>query len=182
MKALRLIVTRTLILFILAGIVAMPAGADNLVLPGPDKPFEQFQVDDAACRQWAAQRTGQQPQDAARDTTIQGSIIGTLLGAGLGAAIGAAAGDPGIGAAIGAGSGLLLGTVSGTESGRQSGYVVQNRIDIAYQQCMYAKGNYIPGVPVRQVPPPVKPQPSTSPGSHPANDRYDPPYPYPTRD
>jgi hypothetical protein len=180
-KAIRLVEALPSLFLILTIMVALPAGADTLVLPGPDKSFEQFQSDDAACRQWAAQRTGQQPQDAARDRTIQGSIIGTFLGAGLGAAIGAATGDPGVGAAIGAGSGLLLGTVSGAEAGRQSGYEVQNRFDIAYQQCMYAKGNQIPGVPARQVPATMKPSPSSPSGSRPANDRYDPPYPYPTR-
>ncbi len=180
-KVIRLIEDLPALLLIITVIVVMPAMAENLVLPGPDKSFEQFQIDDAECRQWAAQRTGQQPQDAARDKTIQSLILGTFLGGGLGAVIGAASGDAGVGAAIGAGSGLLLGTVSGAEAGRQTGYEVQYRYDIAYQQCMYAKGNQIPGVPTRQVPANVKPPPPPPSGNRPGNDRYDPPYPYPSR-
>ena len=180
-RAIRVIQAVCALFLLLSGMVVMPVAADTLVLPGPNKTFEQFQADDAVCRQWAAQRTGQHPQEAATGRTIQGSILGTFLGAGLGAAIGAASGDPGIGAAIGAGSGLLLGTVSGAEAGRQAGYEVQNQFDIAYQQCMYPKGNQIPGVPARQAPLTLKPPPPPPSGSRPGNDRYDPPYPYPNR-
>jgi hypothetical protein len=60
---------------------SIPAGPNVLVLPGNGKSFEQFQTDDAACRQWSAQQTGTS---------------------------------------------------------------VQVRYDIAYAQCMYAKGNQIP--------------------------------------
>jgi hypothetical protein len=68
-------------------------------------------------------------------------------------------GDPGIGAAIGAGSGLLTGTASGAEAGRVYGWQAQRQYDIAYQQCMYAKGNQLPGAPrkaynSRRMPPP----------------------------
>jgi thiamine pyrophosphate-dependent acetolactate synthase large subunit-like protein len=142
-----------------------------MVLPAPDKSFEQFQVDDVVCRQWAAQQIGMQPQQIANQNTMQGAAVGTVLGAGLGAAIGAAAGSPGTGAAIGAGSGLLLGTASGAEAGQMSGYEAQRRYDNAYQQCMYAKGNQIPGMTVtrtrRVQPPPPSGHPNpgaTSPG------------------
>jgi hypothetical protein len=48
------------------------------------------------------------------------------------------------GAAVGAGFGLLGGTAVG--AGRGSGYYasVQGRYDIAYRQCVYAKGNQVP--------------------------------------
>jgi hypothetical protein len=71
-------------------------------------------------------------------------VAGTLIGAGLGAAIGAAGGNAGLGAGIGAASGLLIGSSAGTESARATGYDAQRRYDVAYQQCMYAKGNQIP--------------------------------------
>jgi hypothetical protein len=51
-----------------------------------------------------------------------------------------------MGAAIGAGSGLLGGTLLGANEGQASGAEVQNRYDIAYQQCMYAKGNQVQGM------------------------------------
>ena len=68
-----------------------------------------------------------------------------MVGAGLGALIGAATGNAGAGAAIGAGAGLLGGTSIGANEGAASGYQLQRRYDIAYQQCMVAKGNQIPG-------------------------------------
>jgi hypothetical protein len=135
-----------LVSLILSGCATIPEGPSVLVLPGPGKSFEQFQAEDAMCRQWATQQTGVTPQQAANQETMKGAAIGTLLGAGLGAAIGAAAGDPGLGAAIGAGGGLLGGTLLGADNGEASAEAAQNQFDIAYQQCMYAKGHRIQGV------------------------------------
>jgi len=160
----------------------MPSGANDLVLPGPDKSFEQFQADDSFCRQWAAQNS-LPPRDFVNQTTIQGAVMGTLWGASLGAAIGAISGDAGVGAAIGAGSGLILGMASGVEAGRQSSNEAQQHYyNRAYQQCMYSQGNQMPGATVnnsrtiRTQPPP----PPSSTGK-PMN-RYDPPYPFLIRD
>jgi hypothetical protein len=65
--------------------------------------------------------------------------------AAAGAAIGAAAGNPLVGAAIGAGSGLLVGGAAGIGNAQVSSAELQRRYDIAYQQCMYANGNQLPG-------------------------------------
>jgi hypothetical protein len=67
------------------------------------------------------------------------------LGAGAGALLGAATGNVGKGAAIGAGAGLLFGTASGANAGQEYGWEAQKRYDYAYVQCMYAKGNQVPG-------------------------------------
>ena len=132
-----------LLLLVLGGCATVPEGPSVMVMPGPGKSLEQFQAEDAICRQWATQQTGVTPQAAANQDTLSGAAIGTLIGAGLGAAIGAAAGDPGLGAAIGAGSGLLGGTLIGADAGEASAEEAQNRYNIAYQQCMYAKGNQV---------------------------------------
>jgi hypothetical protein len=150
---------------LLGACATVPTGPSVMVLPGSNKPFDVFQNDDAACRQWALHQSGAAPGDAATASTVGGAAIGTVLGAGLGAAIGAAAGNPGIGAAVGAGSGLVLGTASGANAGYYSGASVQRRYDHAYQQCMYAKGNQIPAVvqrssrPAYAAPPPPPPPP-----------------------
>jgi hypothetical protein len=156
---------------VLVGCATLPTGPSVMVLPAPGKPFEQFQGDDAACRQWAESQVGP-PGAPVNQNAVAGGAIGTLLGAGLGAAIGAAAGAPGIGAGIGAGSGLLFGTASGANADQAAGWSAQQRYDAAYQQCMYAKGNQIPGhvqrVRYRTMPPPPPPQgygaPSAPPG------------------
>jgi hypothetical protein len=136
-----------------------------MVLPGTGKSFEQFQADDAVCRQWAAQQTGITPQGAAESSTAKSAVLGTLLGGGLGAAIGAVTGHAGPGAAIGAASGLLGGTAVGAGAGQTASYQTQQRYDNVYVECMYAKGNQIPGaVPPASrrgtvlAPPPPPPQ------------------------
>ena len=63
-----------------------------------------------------------------------------MLGAGLGAAIGG-----GRGAAIGAGSGAIAGTGLGMGSSANEQYGIQQQYDNAFAQCMYAKGNMVPG-------------------------------------
>ncbi len=94
----------------------LPPGPSVMVLPGTLKTFEDFQTDDAVCRQWAALQTGTTRKRAAGESAASGATIGTVLGAALGAAFGAAAGNPGIGAAVGAGTGLLGGTVGGADT------------------------------------------------------------------
>jgi hypothetical protein len=152
----------------LSGCATIPTGPSVMVLPPPGKPFELFQADDSVCRQWAGQQAGGAPADVSNQNTATSAVVGMVLGAGLGAAIGAAAGNPAAGAAIGAGSGALGGTLVGANTGYAYGWQVQRRYDFAYQQCMYAKGNQIPGV-VRTsqrgypTPPPPPPPPGMAP-------------------
>ena len=127
------------------GCATIPAGPSVLVMPGQGKTFEQFQVDDYVCRRWAEQQTGMTAQQTAQDNTVKGAAVGTAIGAGAGALLGAAGGNAGAGAAIGAGSGLLMGTAVGAGSGEEYGWEVQRRYDYAYVQCMYSKGNEVPG-------------------------------------
>lgn len=157
-----------LVLVVLGGCATLPTGPSVMVLPPPNKPFEQFQAEDAMCRQWASQQIGQSPQQTLNQNTATGAVAGTAIGAGLGAAIGAASGAAGTGAAIGAASGLLLGTAAGANAGQVYGYEAQRRYDIAYQQCMYSNGNQIPGVvtrtrTIRTVSPPPPPPGYTPP-------------------
>jgi len=164
----------------LGACATVPTGPSVMVLPGSGKSFEQFQADDAMCRQWAYQQTGTTPGEAASGSGVTSAVVGTALGAAAGAAIGAAAGSPGIGAAAGAGGGLLLGSAAGASGAQYSGYHVQRRYDIAYQQCMYAKGNQIPGVARTYrggVPPPPPPPPAS--GSPPPEGAAPPPPPPP---
>jgi hypothetical protein len=154
------VVTRWVLLLPMIGLLsacaAVPTGPSVMVLPGVGKPFDQFQVDDMLCRQYAETQTGVPPGEAGTRSTINTAALGTLLGAGAGAAIGAAAGDAGVGAAIGAGSGLLLGTAGGAEAGAGASRSLQWRYDVSYMQCMYAKGNQLPGTP---PPPNGEPRP-----------------------
>ena len=126
----------------------VPTGPSVMVLPANGKSFEQFQADDAVCRQWSLQQTGMTTKQASVGNTVSGAAIGTAVGAAAGAAIGAAAGSPATGAAVGAGAGLLGGTAIGASAGSSAQDTVQRRYDMTYMQCMYAKGHEIrvPGV------------------------------------
>jgi len=136
---------------ILSGCATAPPGPSVLVLPAPGKSFEQFQQDEILCRNWAYNQTGGASGKMTGQNTATGAGVGTLIGGGLGAAIGAAAGNPGMGAAVGAGTGLLAGTATGAEAGGFREADMQRRYNNAYEQCMYAKGNQIPGVVQQQT-------------------------------
>jgi len=141
------------------GCATVPSGPRVMVLPGQGKPFEVFQEDDAVCRRWAAQQIGV-TQEQADQQVARSAVTGTAIGAGIGAAIGSTGGKAGAGAAIGAGYGLLAGLAAGSDSSRVYGWEAQRRYDMAYQQCMYSKGNQVPGYRYRPrrterfVPPP----------------------------
>lgn len=175
---MRQVVVTLLVAVVAGGCATLPTGPSVMVLPGAGKPFEQFQADDAECRQWAARSVGADPDTAAKQSTISGAAIGTALGAAAGAAIGAAAGSPGRGAAVGAGVGLLGGSAVGADAGRVHARDAQRRYDNTYQQCMYAKGNQIPGVSGVRYPPPP-PRRSDYPGPPPPPPASQPPPPPP---
>jgi hypothetical protein len=115
------------IFLLLLGAVALsacstiPIGPSVTALPGPGKPFEVFQSDDAACRQWASQQARPEPFEYE--------------------------------------------------------WAVQRRYDNAYMQCMYAKGNQVPGATrTGAVPPPPPPQGYIPPpATEPANGNISPP-------
>ena len=135
-----------LVLGVVSACATVPTGPSVMVLPRAGKPFDQFQLDDVVCRQYAQQQIGVAPGQAATESAVSTAALGTAIGAAVGAAIGAATGHPGIGAAVGAGGGLLTGTAAGAQAGAISSGALQERYDIAYVQCMYAKGDQVPGV------------------------------------
>jgi hypothetical protein len=158
------------VVMLLSGCATFPPGPSVMVLPGNGKPFEAFQADDSVCRQWAQNRTEWNANQTANENLAGGAIVGGALGAASGALIGAASGNVGPGAAIGAGAGLLGGAALGSNQAHGAGGEVQRRYDNAYQQCMYAKGNQIPGhVQAYRAasPPPPPPPPAYTPGPAP---------------
>lgn len=125
---------------LLTGCASLPEGPSVMVLPGTGLSFEQFGNDDAVCRQYSlGQVGGTTPNQAAASAGVGSAAVGTALGAAAGAALGG-----GEGAAIGAGTGLVAGSIVGTGTAERSGYGAQQRYDIAYIQCMYAKGHRVP--------------------------------------
>ncbi len=107
------------IISLLSACAAVPMGPSVMVLPGVGKPFDQFQMDDVACRQFAQAQTGLPPGEA----------------------------------------------------GARASRVLQSRYDVSSMQCMYAKGNQLPGTrPAPQsssVPPPLGTPPPPGAGTAP---------------
>jgi hypothetical protein len=134
------------VLLVLGGCVTVPVGPAVRVMPGTGKGFDQFQADDVNCRQYAyASIGGPDAARAGQDNAAANAAVATAIGAAAGAAIGAVTGQAGHGAAIGAGTGLLWGSAGGANAAGYSSYQLQNMYDTAYMQCMYARGNQVPG-------------------------------------
>ena len=129
-------------LLVVAGCAVNPPGPSVAVMPAPGKPFEQFAAEDQYCRSYAQQATGMTTTDASTQSLVGSAAVGTLVGAAAGAAMGGRHN----GAATGAEMGLLTGTMIGVGQGSMSARDVQRRYDIAYEQCMYAKGNQLPSM------------------------------------
>ena len=117
-----------------------PAGPSVMALPGAGKSFEQFRYDDYECRQYAsAQIGGTNPQEASVRSGLESAAVGTAIGAAAGGLMG---GNRGAG--VGAGVGLAGGALAGTSAADESARALQQRYDMGYLQCMYAKGHQIP--------------------------------------
>lgn len=156
-----------------SGCASIPTEPSVMVLPGRGRTLEQFQTDDAVCRQWAAQRAVTTPGTASAQAAGSSPASGAPVGAGPGIPIGAASGHPGVGAETGAGTGLAEETAVGLDASRAAVGTPQWRYDVAYEQCMYAKGHQIPVImqgprqrdatmpppPAGAPPPPPPPQP-----------------------
>jgi uncharacterized protein YcfJ len=143
------------VLAIMAGCATqLPTGPTVSVMPAPGKPFDVFTVEDQQCRQYASQVIAS--ESGGGSSNFAGSAAaGTAIGAVAGKLIG---GDEG--ASVGAGMGFLAGSSQGASQAEYSTRSTQWRYDNAYKQCMYAKGNQVPGY---QYQPQVAPPPPNYP-------------------
>lgn len=125
---------------LLGACASVPSGPDVMALPGSGRTFDEFRADDLLCRDFAFQQIGGKARaEEANQAAVRSAAIGTAIGAVAGAMIGGREG-----AAVGGGSGMLIGSVAGSESARSGTFGSQRRYDMAYVQCMYAKGHRVP--------------------------------------
>ncbi|OGT00397.1 MAG: hypothetical protein A3F73_02335 [Gallionellales bacterium RIFCSPLOWO2_12_FULL_59_22] len=169
---MRKILAYSLLAAALTGCASAPTGPRIAVMPTPGKPFEVFVGEDLYCRSFAAQSTGQTRDDSAAQNFAGAAILGTVIGAAAGA-LGGGHDSAGAGAA----AGLVLGSMVGAGESSGASWDAQRRYDIAYQQCMYSKGNQVPGyaMPRQSYYPP--PPPAAAPGTPPAAAPAAPPPP-----
>lgn len=134
----RAIVSSIGVAALLAGCATVPPGPSRPAMPGTSKAWDQFQGDDAACRQVAAARGGV-PSEAAASAGVGSAVAGTVIGAAIGGLLGGSEG-----AAVGAGMGLFTGSVAGTGYAQGAAVATQQSYDNVYFQCMYAAGHRVP--------------------------------------
>ena len=139
MKYAKLLIFTVSPLFLLAGCASTPMGPTIRVMPSPNKPFEIFQQDQESCKQYAQSQVAGQVESA-NNGAVGRAALGTLLGAGLGAAVGNHQG-----AGVGAGMGAIVGTSAGANSSERAERSIQTQYNNAFAQCMYSKGNQVPG-------------------------------------
>ena len=128
-----------------------------MVMPGANKPFDQFAADQQTCQAYANSQTAPMAAQA-NNQAAGGALLTTVLGAGLGAAFGG-----GRGAAIGAASGAVVGGSMAAQNSSMAGMGIQQQYDIFYSQCMYARGNQVPGFAPAQYA--LPPYPGAAPGA-----------------
>ena len=137
----RLILSAALITSLVA-CVSAPTGPTIAIMPREGKPFDLFQQEDLYCRNFAANST-KDTSDAALKEGATSAAIGAALGAVAGAVIqGGNHANVGTGAGVGLLGGAALGAMN--SSGKQN--QAQAQYNIAYQQCMYSKGNQVPSI------------------------------------
>ncbi|MGE0420208.1 MAG: glycine zipper family protein [Acetobacteraceae bacterium] len=124
---------------LLSACAQTPMGPTVAVMPAPGKPFDVFMADQAVCKQFAQSQVAGQAENA-NMRAVGAAALTTALGAGLGAAIGG-----GRGAGIGAASGALGGTGIGAVTSDRANMSIQQQYDVAYSQCMFSRGNQVPG-------------------------------------
>jgi hypothetical protein len=120
-------------------------------MPGPGKTVDAFQADTASCKSFAAHQI--QGRAETPDQRAAGTVPATGDGLTGDAGGAAAAGDGG----GGGGGGALIGASSGANDQQP----IQQHYDIVFSQCMYAKGEQVPGfAPVVAATPVALPDPA----------------------
>jgi uncharacterized protein YcfJ len=172
----------------LGGCATTPTAPNVMVLPGSQKSPDQFQADANFCQQQAQALLANDAQ-AANNQAVANAAIGTFIGAVAGALIGQGSYNPSAAAGWGAGTGLLIGSTVGGGNSQAASYSLQQRFDVAYMQCMYQRGNQVPGqvsyrrqaaiMPAPNQPPPNYPPPNYPPPNQARSNGPSPNYPSP---
>lgn len=128
------------LLALLSSCATQPIGPTVQVMPAAGKPFDKFAQEEDSCKFYAQGQIAGAVDNANRNA-VGGAVLTTALGAGTGALLGG-----GEGARFGTAGGAVAGSGVATDMSANSQATIQQRYDAAYSQCMYAKGNQVPGM------------------------------------
>jgi hypothetical protein len=139
---------------LLGGCATQPLGPTVPAMPPQGKSMDAFQQDENYCEQYAGDRAAGRVKQA-EDNELRNGVIGAALGAGIGALAGNTKG------AIA--GGLIGGTLGGASGAGWDQAHIQRTYDIAYAQCMKARGNEVGFRPHRRYRPDYAPPPPPPP-------------------
>lgn len=126
---------------VITACVSAPTGPTITIMPREGKSFEEFKMDEEECRAFAAQSVKDVNTAALKEGAIS-AATGAAIGAAAGALYqGGSSTNVGTGAAIGMVGGAAVGAMRASSKETQA----QTQYNTAYQQCMYTKGNQVPG-------------------------------------
>lgn len=138
-------------LLALSGCILPPISPSVKVFPAQGKSSERFAQEDASCKEFALHEISGYPYHADSDV-VGGAISGTLLG-------------PGVEVSVNAGQTatkvmvMLIGTGIYERGDAWMQMTLQQRDNVAYMQCMHAKGNDVPGYTGVAIASPPQPPP-----------------------
>jgi len=141
----------------LCSCASTPLGPTVQVMPGSTIPFQIFQQDQQECKEYAQSQV-QGQADQANKMAVGSALLGTALGAAVGASTSWHGQDAGAGAAVGA----TAGTAVGAANSQNTQASIQDQYNNAYVQCMYSKGNQVPGSPTAEAPTVPPPPPGAA--------------------
>ncbi len=139
---------------LLGGCATQPLGPTVPAMPPQGKSMDAFQQDENYCEQYAGDRASGHVKQA-DDNELRNGVIGAAIGAGIGALAGNTKG------AIA--GGLIGGTIGGASGTGWDQAHIQRAYDIAYAQCMKARGNEVGFRPHRRYRPDYAPPPPPPP-------------------
>lgn len=128
----------------LSGAPVLAQSPKVYVYPQKGQSQDQQAKDDAACRQWAREQSGVNPNAPTPQPQVgqhaRGAVGGAARGAAVGAAVGAIAGDAG----KGAGAGAVVGGVGGRRGSKRAAQAAQAETQTsflrAFAACMEGRG------------------------------------------
>jgi len=131
----------------LTGCGQAPLAPTVSTMAAPGKPLELYQQDIRDCKAFALDSIG--GQDAV-DRVSQNAAGNALLMIGANVAVGALEGQAthhhNYYTNQGAANGAAAGTAAGMETAAAGNQTLQQQFDNFYSQCMYSKGNQVPGM------------------------------------
>ncbi len=134
----RLWVAAAVQLIVLAGCVPQTMAPTVVVTPGPSKSSADFATDLTGCSAQANQQMAPAVQ-AANNQIVGNALLGAAFGSSTSAAAGASNNAAGA-------TGAATGVAAGAAAAQTAQVTLRQQFNVAYSQCMYAKGDIVPGM------------------------------------